>query len=221
MSEWFTSDGDITATTMAMLAGSGRKPDLAMLQQFVQPEGGGYTTYFGELQHSLSATAHAAHALALLNSDPRPPLQLLLQQRSADGTWSGDKWHSSWLYLTSHTIAAYCAAGRADLARESLPVLRNACHNGSWGPHGSALEDTAYAVLALLALDRQQALDADDYTMLEQAEQWMWQRYPLLEQQSQPRWVGKELYRPQRVVRATILSAMLGVAQAIDHQVIA
>jgi hypothetical protein len=57
--------------------------------------------------------------------------------------------------------------------------------------------------------------------MLEQAEQWMWQHYSLLEQYSQPRWVGKELYRPQRVVRATILSAMLGVAQAIEHQLIA
>jgi hypothetical protein len=222
MSEWFTSDGDITATTMAMLAGSGRRPDLAMLQQFAQPDGGGYTTYFGELQHSLSATAHAAHALALLNSDARPPLQLLLQQRSTDGTWSGDKWHSSWLYLTSHTIAAYCAAGRADLARESLPALCNARQpDGSWGANGSALEDTAYAVLALLALDRAQALAADDYMMLEQAEYWMWQYYPLLVQHSQPRWVGKELYRPQRVVRATILSAMLGVAKAIDHQLIA
>lgn len=221
MSEWFITDGDMTSTALAMLAGSGRKPDLAILQQFAQPEGGGYTTYFGELQQSISVTVHAAHALALLNGDACRPLQSLLKQRSEGKTWAGDKWHASWLYLTSHTIAAYCAAGQAAIARESLPALRNACRpDGSWGSDGYAFEDTAYAVLALLALDRVDALDADDYTMMDRAQQWMQHHYYSLVQHSQPRWIGKELFRPSRIVHATILSAMLGITRSVERRII-
>jgi halimadienyl-diphosphate synthase len=216
MTEWFATDGDITATVLAMLAGAGRRPDLAILKRFAAARPGTFSTYFGELQQSISATAHAAHALALLDGDPGPSVAFLLEYRSPDGTWSGDKWHASWLYLTSQVIAALCAAGHADRAAESLPaLLRSQRADGAWGVRAPSIEDTTYAVLALLTLDNARMLTSEGEQALEVGVAALLDHYRPLAIEEENCWIGKELYRPPRVVRGFVLGTMLGgLAQA-------
>jgi halimadienyl-diphosphate synthase len=217
MSDWFAGDGDITGTTLAMLAAAGRYYDPAIIQRFALSHPGAYNTYIGELQHSLSATAHAAHALSLLDEDPSAPLEFLLEHRTADGIWRGDKWHTSWLYLTGHTVAALCEAGRPQEALQALPfVLSHQREDGSWGERGSSMEETAYAVQLLSVLDRAGVLPTHGSRALEAATRWMIYHYRPFAADNEQVWIGKELYRPVRVVRAFHLSALLGVAELED-----
>ena len=107
ISDHFATDGDITAMTFALARAAGYTPDRRVLEQYVVADGS-CLTYKHELQRSFSATSHAAHALALLGGNTEPLVDYLcLHQRN--GRFENDKWHASWLYLTSHTIQ--CAVG--------------------------------------------------------------------------------------------------------------
>lgn len=208
MSSWFTTDGDITATTLALLASAGMQPDQQILERFANQDGG-YHTYPGELQRSLSATTHAVHALTQLGADPGLSLKLLLSHRAPDGTWSGDKWHASWLYLTSHVIAALCAANQAHLALDSVPgILARRRSDGSWGANQPSLEDTTYAVLALQCLERVGILPEAGQYVLNDALAWIQTHMHDSRTTNQSYWIGKELYRPQRIVQSLTLSAL-------------
>jgi halimadienyl-diphosphate synthase len=215
MSDWFTSDGDTTGTTIAVLAAAGRYYDPAIIQRFAPRHPGAYNTYFGEIQHSLSATAHAAHGLIMLGENAEAPLQFLLEHRTADGIWLGDKWHTSWLYLTGHIVAGLCDAGMAHQALRSLPYLLAQQHaDGAWGMQGASIEETAYAAQLLTVLDRVGVLPQRGQQALDAATRWMSYHYRPLANDSEQIWIGKELYRPIRVVRAFTLSALLSVAMA-------
>jgi halimadienyl-diphosphate synthase len=210
MSDWFVGDGDITGTTLTMLAAAGRYYDPAIIQRFAPRHPGAYNTYIGELQHSLSATAHAAHALMLLDEDASAPLQFLLEHRNQHGIWTGDKWHTSWLYLTGHTVAALCEAGMAKDALRTLPyVLSHQHEDGAWGSRGASMEETAYAAQLLATLDRAGVLPEGGSRALKAATHWMTTHYRPLAPDNEQVWIGKELYRPIRVVRAFTLSALL------------
>ncbi|MBX0329869.1 hypothetical protein K2Z83_19580 [Oscillochloris sp. ZM17-4] len=209
ISDWFTADGDITAMSLAITRAGGYCPDSAVLQRYIV--GGRCLTYRQELQHSLSATAHAAHALAILGGDPHPLLNYLCDQRTADGIWMGDKWHTSWTYITGHTISALLAAGRYEEAHMALPALLDHQHSdGSWGVHAASDEETAYITIALLDMDRHNLLDDSAKPALLRASRWLQINYhPFIDPPGEC-WIGKELYRPRRIARALYLSAMLG-----------
>jgi len=208
ISDWFTPDGDITAMTLAVVASKGYQADRAMLQRY--RNGNSYLTYRHELQRSFSATAHAAHTLALLGGDPDPLFDQLCEHRAPDGRWMGDKWHASWLYLTAHTIIALLAAGRGHKALETLPALLDHQHrDGSWGVTTAVEEETAYGVLALIAFDRAGLLPEHGQQALHRAGAWLAQHYRPLTEATGSCWIGKELYRPRRISRTVEVSATL------------
>ncbi|NTU65813.1 MAG: hypothetical protein HGB05_21010 [Chloroflexi bacterium] len=209
ISDSFTADGDITAMAFAVAHHSGYQPDVAILQRFIVDSR--CLTYRQELQHSLSATAHAAHTLSILGGNPHPLLDYLCNERTIEHIWAGDKWHASWTYITGHTISALLAAGRHEEARMALPTLIDHQYvDGSWGVRAASDEETANITLALLDLDRHGLLDKAGQTALRNAGHWLMTNYRPFAEPTGECWIGKELYRPRRIARVLYLSALFG-----------
>jgi hypothetical protein len=211
----FASDGDNTAMLYAVVATAGYQPDLSVLQRYIV--GDSCLTYPNEMQRSLSATAHAAHAMALLGGESLRMLNYLDERRAPDGRWLGDKWHASWLYLSTHTIHALIAAGRFEQALSILPTLLDHQHSdGSWGITAATGEETAYAMLGLLALDRAGVLPHSGRQAIRRGGRWLLANYRPLTEEQGACWIAKALYRPRRIARAIELSAAL--AYVLDAQ---
>jgi hypothetical protein len=217
MSDYFTPDGDCTAVAIAILAHAGRRFDTDALSRFADLDSGAYYTYIGEMNRSLSATAHAAHTLQLIGKSPTAALNYLMERQSPLKQWTGDKWHASWLYLTGHTVHALIDAGRHNDALTALPVLLEHQHaNGGWGVTTSSGEETAHATLALLAYEQAGILPKHGHHALAQAQQWLFSAYKPFVESSNSCWIGKEVYCPRRVAQAFQTTATLACALRIQ-----
>jgi hypothetical protein len=208
ISDHFATDGDLTAMAFAIGLAAGRQPNINVLKRYIV--GDSCLTYPHEMHRSLSATAHAAHTLAMLGDDPKPLLHYLLERRTSDYRWNGDKWHASWLYLTSQTIHALIAAGRVEDALASLPALLDHQHpDGSWGVTEAIGEETGYGVLALLAFAQAGILPENGRHGLQRATRWLIANYSPLSEERGACWIAKGLYRPRRISRVVEVSATL------------
>ncbi|MFH8980243.1 prenyltransferase/squalene oxidase repeat-containing protein [Streptomyces varsoviensis] len=209
MSDHFTADGDITATATAVLALAGRPAGIAAVDRFRHRDH--YRTYPHELQTSLTTTAHALHTHALHTAPghlrsgrPESVLQFIRERQHRDGRWSGDKWHTSWIYTTAQIITALPAGPAVQHGVQAL--LRAQRTDGGWGAGGQATAgETGYAVLALHTAARHEPLTT---TALHRAADWLshWQ------ETRQPcdcrLWTGKEPYCPTRVDQTVALAAL-------------
>ncbi len=205
MSDDFMQDGDITATAITTLQMAGQPADVTLLRRFQCDDH--FYTYPNELQLSLTTTAHAVHALALSGADVARPVRFLAARQAPDGRWFGDKWHSSWLYTTGQIMIALAHTGYLDaLPAGVAALLRHQHADGSWGATG-AIEETAHAVLALLACREAGILNETEHQALDRAASWLIQC--CLQTDRSAVWIGKELYRPHRVARAFEVSATL------------
>jgi len=208
INDHFICDGDITAMVFAVVAAFGYNPDISVLQRFIID--GSCLTYPNELQRSNSATAHAAHTLALLNDDPEPLLNYVCEQRASDHRWLVEKWHTSWLYLTSHMLHALISAGWTEQALETLPaLLAQQRPDGSWGVTTAVVEETAYGVLALLAFEQAGILPGAGQAALHRAGRYLLNTYTPGQEALGACWAAKELYRPRRISRVIEVSATL------------
>jgi hypothetical protein len=207
-SDFFTPDGDDTAMALACLAGR-RKVSIDPMLHFAIDSH--FYTYLGELQPSLSATAHALHALALLGK-PWPNANSYLHERQrSDGRWIGDKWNGSWLYTTCHTLAALLATEAYDSTQTLQSVLAHQHADGGWGLDASNSEETAYAVATLLQIHRADTLPPEGQQALRRAATFLVSRYRPFAEENIAVWLAKEPYRPRRVSRAFELSATLAL----------
>jgi hypothetical protein len=209
-SDFFNPDGDDTAATLAVLLGMRQPVDIAPLQRFAV--GDHFCTWPGELQSSISVTARAVQTLALAGLQAERSLQLLTERQESDGRWSGDKWNCSWIYTTWHVILALLAAKRYQplpAALDALCAAQNA--DGGWGNlHAtSSLIETAYAVLALYALETHGLLGTTNQATFQRGQQALLELNREAHTNDVQCWLGKEMYRPQRVDRAFEISAML------------
>jgi hypothetical protein len=207
-SDHFTPDGDDTGMALACLAGRRQVAARPMLHFAVNAH---FSTYAGELQPSLSTTAHALHALALMNQPVPQTSDYLRERQHADGRWAGDKWNGSWLYTTSHTITALLACGVRDVTDALNSLLAHQHADGGWGLLSSNSEETAYAVTALLQLHRANLLTPAGSQALRRAAEFLKMRYRPLSEETVALWLAKEPYRPRRVSRAFELSALLAL----------
>jgi hypothetical protein len=211
MSDAFIFDGDITSTTISLLASAGREVDGRTLERFQRE--GLFITYAHELQPSLTTTAHGVLALAKLGKDATQSTRFLLEKRGDNGVWMGDKWHGSWLYTTSQVMIALAQTGEAAALRAATESLISFQHeDGGWGVSStSTLSETAYAVHALYGSRvTPGASGVAVRRALQKAARWM------AAQEDVPHavetyWIGKELYGPVRVDRAFVLSARLAL----------
>lgn len=214
-SRYFTPDGDDTAAGIAVLHVAGRKPDLDPLKKF--DAGTHFYTWKGELQPSLSATARAVHALALIGKDVTQYLPGLIKHQRPDGRWIADKWNASWLYTTCHVLAALAAAGPQcrDAVKKGVQGIMDAQRSdGGWGVMAkSTATETAYAVLGLLSANDAEARRQDKLVeTLRKAEHFLTEAYPDSRLHTGVAcWIAKEIYRPLRIDRAFEIIALLAL----------
>ncbi|OJH38866.1 hypothetical protein [Cystobacter ferrugineus] len=211
MSDNFDVDGDITATTVALLANAGHEVDGRVLERYRRE--GLFITYSHELQPSLTTTAHGVLALAMLGQDASQPLRFLLEKRGHNGVWVGDKWHCSWLYATSQVMGALAQAGAAaELRASAEAMIALQRDDGGWGVGtASSASETAFAVHAMHGLrSAPGACGVAVRRALRKAAAWLtaWEAAPGA---AETMWIGKELYGPVRVDRVFVLSAQLAL----------
>lgn len=207
-SDHFIPDGDDTGMALACLAGRRKVAPKPMLHFSVNAH---FSTYAGELQPSLSTTAHALHALALMNQSAPQTSVYLIERQRPDGRWTGDKWNGSWLYTTSHALTALLACGVRDVSGALKSLIEHQRADGGWGLLESNSEETAYAVTALLQINRSGLLTPDGCESLRRAAEFLKSRYRPLSEETVAVWLAKEPYRPRRVSRTFELSALLAL----------
>lgn len=207
-SDEFAPDGDDTAAALAVLWARGRPGDASVLQQFAT--GDHYCAWRGELQPSLSVTAHVAHTLSLRPGNGAVSPSFMIERQLPDGRWPGDKWNGSWLYTTGRVMLALTDTElQAPIARAERALLAYQQVDGGWGTFSSNPEETAYAVLALRRLQRSGRLSEPGRAALARADRWMLRSYRPFEPSDVTCWLAKEPYRPRRISRTIELAATL------------
>ncbi|XYH92776.1 prenyltransferase/squalene oxidase repeat-containing protein [Sorangium sp. So ce1128] len=209
MSDAFTHDGDITSTAIATLGKLGTPHAIGTLRRFERD--GMFITYANELQPSLTTNAHAIHALACHGEDASKPARYLLERQRPDGRWVGDKWHSSWIYATTQVILALLHEGQMSAVKAGTEaLLRAQREDGGWGAGCvSTAAETAYAVLAICAVQRDREHESMTRAAWRRGYSWLVANDHIDGDQENLRWIGKELYCPVRVDRAWILGSLL------------
>jgi hypothetical protein len=208
-SDFFMPDGDDTAAAMAVLQGSGHAINLGALERFAHRDH--FCAYPGELQPSLSVTAHAVHTLRLFDPASVRAQRYLIERQLPDGRWLDDKWNGSWVYTTSQAIIALAGTEHREVILRALDALLEYQHaDGGWGTaQESIAEETAYGIFALRAILPLGMADHAIRAALGRAERWMFASYQPNQQHQYATWLGKEQYQPQRIVRLIELAAAL------------
>lgn len=216
-------DGDDTAYALTLLEKACGRSDPELLEQFW--EGDRFRTYLAEQTPSETTNAHALEYLGLIDRKRGGDRFAATRERCADwlcsvqddaGFWV-DKWHISPYYSTGECLSALLGSGvrtpavdRA-VSRAITWLLDSRSRDGGWGIRSSSTrEETAYAVLALHRVDRSGVRpDLDVPPLIDGAAD----RIRASGDETPPMWMGKDLYRPERVVR-TVEAAGLGVVTA-------
>jgi hypothetical protein len=205
LSDHFAADGDDTAAALLVLKAAGFPVNALPLAHFTNENH--FYGYKGELHGSVSLTARCISTLQRFRydgADPAPYLQYVLDRQQPDGRWKHDKWHGSWIYTTLHAVLALCDTGGHEPAvrRAVEALLAHQKPSGSWGTQ----EETAYAIFTLRAACR--VLPSERINAaLARAQHWMHARYPYSD--AATGWIGKELYRPYRIVRSVELATTI------------
>jgi hypothetical protein len=206
MSDFFLPDGDDTAAALAVLHAAGHPVDMRLLDRFAADDH--FCAYQGELQPSLSVTAHAVHLLALSGRENTRSHDFVTARQGRDGRWLGDKWNGSWLYTTGHAMIALGNGRASDAIASAVEALLLHQHgDGGWGMHKSTAEETAHAILALRGAS--DVLSPAARQALARGTQWMLANYRPFYRSHVRCWLGKEMYRPYRLARVIELAATL------------
>lgn len=199
-------DGDDTSIVFEILSRFDKRPDLDAVLSFEEVDH--FRTYHYEMDSSNSVNIHALGALrkAGLGRDAKPVrkiLRYLEKTKYTDSYWF-DKWNLSPYYTTAHAIVA-CAGFADELVESSVDwLVETQNKDGSWGRQFPTAEETAYCVQALLTWKKNGGKVSK--AGIKKAVEWLKDHfnppYP-------PLWIGKGLYTPENVVRASILSAIM------------
>jgi hypothetical protein len=209
-------DADTTSVALYALSLLGRPYEPKSLWEY--DTGSHFSTWPGEEGVSLTVNAHVLDAFgsylrSVEDADPRYGQamdrlsQWLSERQRLDGSWI-DRWHASPYYasacccLALHEFGSGPAA--AAVARASRWVLRTQRADGSWGLWTGTMEETAYAMHILLLADDMH--DVDDLGQaLARGHAYLSREVDIAD--DPPMWHDKDLYLPEAIVRAVVLSA--------------
>lgn len=211
--DFLLNDGDCTSLGFAVLSWANRNPADDPLLSFWNGEY--FYTYLDERGHSLSANIHALTALRIQPGFPHraiaTQLTKWLRSQIKPHVVFDDKWHLSPFYSISRALEA--VAGLDDeIALRCLNQILSSQHpDGGWGWNwASTLEETAYCTLALTHALRIGLLS--DKSVLEKAAAFF--RSKDGHEPLERLWIGKDLYRPAKIVGAAVFAAQLALTQS-------
>jgi halimadienyl-diphosphate synthase len=209
------ADVDDTAVGLTVLRRAGQDAPLDPLWRFQADDH--FVSYPGERVASSSANAHVLEALCTgtqeLASLRTRLARYLLDQRTGAGWWE-DKWHLSPYYASATCILALVQTPelvQPEELRPTLTWLLAGCQGKGWGMATPTAEETAYAVLSLVALrDIVPVADRNAWRhVIGVGLRCLARHGALLPPAQQPSmWVDKTLYHPRRVSAAAILAAL-------------
>lgn len=207
----YVKDGDDSAVAYDVLVRFGGYPDVEAVLSYEERE---YFRCFSlEANPSISTNIHILNALRTAGLPPHYPSVQKIKTFLHGAAFWFDKWHVSPYYTTGHGIIA--AAGYLDsLVEDAVSwFIDTQNEDGSWGYFMPTAEETAYALQALVCWQRAGHPVPPD--TLKRGADWLESRidppYP-------PLYIGKCLYTPVLVVRATILSALALVAETLTDK---
>ena len=204
-------EADTTGVCFAVLGQAGYDLDPQLLYQYEEADS--FRRHLLECPPSISPNAHVLDALHYCDPATRGPrvekvVRFLREARHPGGFWS-DRRHISPYYITSHVVlAAHDFA--PDLVAPAIDwILHTAWPGGGWGHyHTATQEETAYAVLALLAWrDAGHGVPQD---ALERGTGYLQAHWSPTALDYPPLWIGKGLLAPVQIIQSAILAALLG-----------
>ena len=216
-STFLVMDGDSTSVTVRLLREAGYAVEQQVLAKFQDARTLLFRTYAFERNSSISTNVHALEALRYLPQFPEriatrdALLTAIMANLTYDLYWI-DKWHGSPYYATSHAIIALLEEGSASTTLACSSSIEWLLHsqqpNGAWGFFQmSTAEETAYALVALLHYYRCCHMTQRD--VLQRAAAYLAAHVNDPVEKYPPLYIGKVLYAPYDVIRATILSALI------------
>ena len=205
-SSFTPEDGDDTAVGFEILSYFGREVDIEAVLSY--EENDHFRCFHLEANPSIDTNIHMLGAFKAAGFNRGHPLvekviKFILQTRINENYWL-DKWNVSPYYTTSHAIIQ--SRGYDDeLCKQSIEWILNTQQlNGSWGFYGfPTAEETAYCIQALTIWEKYGGKVPKE--RIKQSSYWLKQNshppYPSL-------WIGKSLYCPELLVKASIESAL-------------
>jgi halimadienyl-diphosphate synthase len=202
-------ESDTTAVCFAVLSQAGYTLNPDLLYQYEEADH--FRVYPFERNPSPSANAHILDALHYCDPHERAPrvekvIRFLGETRQPGGFWF-DKWHVSPYYTTSHVVLA-AQDWAPNLVAPAIDwFLAGQRPDGSWGYYTATIEETAYAVLALLAWQRTGHCVPRD--VIARGVAYLYEHYTADEAAYPPLWIAKTLHVPLLIAQAGVLAALL------------
>jgi halimadienyl-diphosphate synthase len=169
-----------------------------------------FFTFNFELDPSVSANVHVLDFIRNCFEFPcredviERLIRFLKRKQYPLGFWT-DKWHISPYYPTSHAVFALCNIDNSLVERAVSWILDTQNENGMWGDNGGTLEETAYAVQALLYYH--QKVDHIDIENVSRPLTHFDSIFSAQKSMLPELWIGKVLYCPTNVVLSSTISA--------------
>jgi hypothetical protein len=213
-------DQDTKAVAITLLTLGGLPLPQQMMRHFEQTALTTMSAWADTAPRPLTSVAHSLHALVSLGSDNcwQAYQQYLYRHQPLTGLWASELPHISTQYATVQIMVALLESGSQAAIPAMCQSLAMYQHShGAWGVGEGCTEETAYAVLALLAAKRHRCLPDNLVPVLIKAKHWMCDQYHPFEEEGLPLWRGKQLYRPIRIARMVELTALIGLLHAVEE----
>jgi len=201
------ADSDDSALAFKFLTSMGEKIDPHVFDGWEKE--GFFQCFKYERDPSLSSNIHILDAVKGLegygNRDNAvDKIASFLESNMRGGGFWQDKWHLSPYYVTSHAIAAVHGVNDTLVEKAVSWIIESRKPNGLWGFRNGTMEETAYALWALLYYnDHVTPVDPDIMTKgLSRL------AYGGAPAKLEELWIAKGLYCPIKVVESVILAVL-------------
>jgi hypothetical protein len=198
--EYPVPDTDDTAVVCKVLYDMGYPLDFHLFDTY--DTGDYYLGYSFESDPAVSANIHILDFVSTCSEFPDRDavidrlVRFLQKEIYSSGYWI-DKWHVSPYYPTSHAVTALCDTAPSLAGKAVSWILDTQHENGLWGQGNGTLEETAYAVQALIYYHRNvEPIDTEPVITALRALNFREMAGICFTDL----WIGKVLYTPVRVV---------------------